>query len=326
MKQKAKNNLPKGHPLVSSKQVKVALRAISVCIICGIGAFICSFITGSLAALVLGLISVSNILYSLIIVSAVNQSARSPELNFNFGYGKHENLGLLIKGAFALSIFIFSIARASININFVVELNRLFIPAVFFASAFMICYWLISGLKTTGRKTDNRILIENAIFWKLQANIFLISSAIFVIMFLINSYLKAGTDYYLDFSLAIAVSAIYLYIPLRKIKDSFNQLLDRTLPEEVQFEILAVISENIHRICEFKTVRSRKSGENIFIELDLVLPYDFTLESCYNIEKDLSTELRKKYPNAITRIYIVPCDRHCIYAGKSSCPIKTDLD
>ena len=75
-------------------------------------------------------------------------------------------------------------------------------------------------------------------------------------------------------------------------------------------------------MCEFKTVHTRQSGKDIFIELDIIMPYDYTLEEKFELEKDLKKEIMKKFPTSIPILYVVPCKRDCIYQGKRQCPVK----
>jgi divalent metal cation (Fe/Co/Zn/Cd) transporter len=131
---------------------------------------------------------------------------------------------------------------------------------------------------------------------------------------------------YIDSSAAIILVIFCLKVPLTHGKDALNQLLDRTLPESMQFDIIAVIAENINRMCEFKSTSTRRSGKDIFIEIDVVMPYDFTLEEAFKLEEDIHTSIKEKYPTALPRLYATPCQKDCIYDNSSHCPVKLALN
>ena len=121
---------------------------------------------------------------------------------------------------------------------------------------------------------------------------------------------------------ALAVVGIALRMPLRHGRRALDQLLDRTLPDEVQYDILGVVAENAHRFCQFKSVHTRQSGKDIFVEIDVVMPFDYTFEDAYPVESEMNDAITNKFGNAITRIYAVPCPRDCIRDGESYCPVK----
>jgi divalent metal cation (Fe/Co/Zn/Cd) transporter len=75
-------------------------------------------------------------------------------------------------------------------------------------------------------------------------------------------------------------------------------------------------------MCAFNSVHTRQSGRDIFIEIDLVMPYDYTLGQLYELEQSILDSLRGKFPTAIPRVYVTPCDGGCEHDGVSSCPIK----
>jgi divalent metal cation (Fe/Co/Zn/Cd) transporter len=126
----------------------------------------------------------------------------------------------------------------------------------------------------------------------------------------------------IETSTGIIVIIILLIKPLTEFKNSFDQLVDKNLPEHVQFDLIGVIAENLHRMCRFNTMHTRQSGNDKFIELDIVLPYDYTIEQKYKLEIDLKAAILKKYPDSILRLYVVPCDKDCEFEDGSKCPIK----
>ena len=55
-------------------------------------------------------------------------------------------------------------------------------------------------------------------------------------------------------------------------------------------------------MCEFKSVHTRQSGKDYFVELDIMLPYDYSMEEKLVMEKKLSAEevLHQWYPDGKT--------------------------
>ena len=110
-------------------------------------------------------------------------------------------------------------------------------------------------------------------------------------------------------------------IPFLYGKEALNQLLDKTVGEEIQMDILTIIVGNLNTFCEFKGVHTRQSGKDLFIEIDLVMPFHYTLEQNYSVETTIKDDVKSKFPDAILRVYSTPCLRDCIKNGKCFCPV-----
>jgi divalent metal cation (Fe/Co/Zn/Cd) transporter len=166
------------------------------------------------------------------------------------------------------------------------------------------------------------LLKYDAEIWKIDSYLELGILANLLTGLILSYYKMDSVARIIDSATAIILLIVALKVPLTHGKEALFQLLDKTLPEHVQFDILSVISENIGRICEFRAVHSRRSGKDIFIEIDVVLPYDYTLEQAFILEQDIQKNLILKYSNAITRLYVIPCKRDCIHNDKRNCPVK----
>ncbi len=153
--------------------------------------------------------------------------------------------------------------------------------------------------------------------------ILLLSSLIGMIPAVADHYLLARA---IDVVSALTIAVTAFASPLGQMRRSLAELLDQRLPEDVQLDIISVIGANITRICEFKSIHTRRSGNELFMELDVILPFDCTLEQAFTIEQHIQGELTAKYPNALVRMYAEPCQRDCIHNGRRHCPIKAMRD
>jgi cation diffusion facilitator family transporter len=292
------------------------------CVILAAGSIVIGLVQRSLIVQTNGYIALIDIGNSLLFLAAVQRSTRRADVTFNYGYGKYESLAILVSANLLVVLTIFTLGEA------VAFFRR---PPVDMNSLLLVGWALLSFvvMRSTARLLDRYadrfhmpMLRYDAELWRvdslMEIGVLVGIGAGAVLRALKMSSLAAG----LDVAASILLILIALKVPIKHGREAFRQLLDRTLPDNVQYEILAIIAENFDRMCEFKSVHTRQSGKDIFIEIDLVMPYDYTLAQLYELEKTILDGLRGKFPTAIPRVYVTPCDGKCERDGVSYCPIK----
>lgn len=269
-----------------------------------------------------GIVAAIDIINSIVLVAAINRSIRSPDYIFNYGYGKYESLGLLASALLLLITLGFTLYQAIVDIRSHVQTQNYTLLLGFSAVSFVIMQ-LIAGMQTRrARRFKMPMLSYDADMWKNDSIIELLVFAGLLVGWVCMELKYKNLARVMDGISALIVLAVALRVPIKHGREAINQLLDKTLSDEIQFDILAVVAENVNNFCEFKSVHTRQSGKDIFVELDVIMPYDYTFEQAYPIEETMRDSIRKKYPSAIARIYAVPCPRDCIRNGKSYCPVK----
>jgi cation diffusion facilitator family transporter len=279
-------------------------------------------IENSLAVTANGLIAGTEILSSLLFLSAIKKSIREPDYVYNYGYGNYESMAILAGSTLLSLLLIYSIIEAVKDFGSPEPVRNHYILISYSVIAFVILRKTASFLRSSADKYQMPLLAYDADIWK--------TDSLIELGVLVNLALGAVLSYfnfdiygkYIDSLTAVILLSYSLKVQLTHGKSAVNQLLDHTLPENIQFDIISVIAENINRFCEFKKVHTRQSGKDIFIEIDVIMPWDFTLEEAYKLEKELYDSLKTKYPTAIPRLYVTPCPKDCIHDGKTSCPVK----
>lgn len=252
---------------------------------------------------------------------------REPDYVFNYGYGKYESLSIFLSVILYLIGIVFLIFFG-INeySNFIVfsnlEIYNLIAMLLFTFSNFR----LYKLQKNNYYDFKFESIKNNYLYYKKLTYVSLATSLIFALLIFIELQDKFLLSLILESSAAIVVIVILLVKPLSDLKNAFDQLTDKNLPEHIQYDLIAVIAENLNRMCKFNTMHTRQSGNDIFIEIDIVLPWDYTIEQKFDLEKDLKEAILKKYPHSIIRLYVVPCEKDCIDKnGNILCPIKRKI-
>ncbi len=273
-----------------------------------------------------GFVFLNEFIYSVLFYYAVSQSLRSPEMFFNYGYGKYERLAVIINLT-ALSVFLLLMLHLYFYAVRQPVVNDSFPALIVYQAVLVLFVFSIYKLELKSAvRYKRKLLFDNAIKWKNGIYIEVLILLLIITQALLyrNNYLSE--EWYFDSAASVLVILIAVYRPIRSVKDSLRQVLDRNLPESIQFDILSVLTENLNKICEFKTIHTRKSGKDLFIEIDVILPYDMTLEQSYEVEQILAAGIKEKYPDAHPRLYVLPCNRDCVYYSSGVCPVKAGYE
>jgi len=277
---------------------------------------------GSLAVKINGLIASVDVLNSLLLITAVNHSIKSPDYVFNYGYGKYESISILVSAGLFFIVSGYTLYEAIQSFGDIEEINGNYYYLLIFSTiSFLLMNFMSKFEKKTAKKFHIPILEYDSNIWKIDSYIELgiISNLILGAILSYNDLSYYGRI--IDSLTAVLLMAYALKTPLKGSKDALNQLLDRTLSDQVQFEILSIVVQHLNQMCEYKTVHTRQSGKDIFIEIDLVLPFDYTMNQKNEIEEILKKSITAKFPTAITRIYAHPCSGECISGEQRNCPI-----
>lgn len=111
---------------------------------------------------------------------------------------------------------------------------------------------------------------------------------------------------YIDplFALLFVFCAIVSFMP--KLVAGVNDMLDRTLQEELQLKIDRRLAEHFHGYDEFHGVRSRRAGERIFIEVALSFAPEQHVSDVSQTVASLRDSIQHDVPGSEVRIIFVP--------------------
>ena len=277
---------------------------------------------GSLAVQINGIIAAIDVLNSLMLLSAVGHSARNPDSIFNYGYGKYESLSMLLSATMMLLVTAYALLELFRSFGSGSnEIGNYYILVSFSALSFLIMWRMSKFQRSHAKKLGMPILEFDADVWRSDSLIELGVLANLIIGFVLIHFAFEDYARQIDSITALLLTIYALRVPLKGSLSALNQLLDRTLSKKVQDEILDIIRSNANQMCEFIDIHSRQSGKDIFIELDIILPFDYTMKQKSEVETKLQNAIKEKYPNAISRIYALSCQGNCKNDGIRNCPI-----
>lgn len=282
--------------------------------------FVLAFLSGSIAFVSFGIISLAFFISKIFFMGAVKRSISAPIEFQNYGSGKHWSLSVFISIILFCSNAAFITFLIIIDFNFGVNVRYFYhgIALSFFSAVLAFLVWKYQ--QRSFRKSNFDILKYDSTDSKEYFQFLLIFGFILSAgLWLCENY--EYEKHVIDSTIAFSFSAGIAINSLKNLKEAFDQLLDKPVSEEIQFNVIAAVSENINMMCEFHSIHTRKSGGDIFIEIDVIMPHDYTLQQVYDVEKRIHDYLKGKDPEAHPRLYAKPCKTDCYYGSTDNCPI-----
>jgi cation diffusion facilitator family transporter len=120
--------------------------------------------------------------------------------------------------------------------------------------------------------------------------------------------------------LALLVVALILRATFYVARMAFSGLVDVKLPEDEEAKIKAAIIEHFGgEVVDFHKFRTRKSGNQRYIDLHLVMPKHITLEEAHDMCNHLEADVKMLLHLTDITIHVEPCDGKC-----ATCHIKCE--
>jgi cation diffusion facilitator family transporter len=115
-----------------------------------------------------------------------------------------------------------------------------------------------------------------------------------------------------DSVLALLVVGLILRATYLVGRMAFSELVDVKLPEEEERDIRAAITEHFGgEVVSFHRLRTRKAGNQRYIDLHLVMPKQVTIEEAHQMCDHLEKDVRGRWHNTDITIHVEPCDGKC---------------
>ncbi len=129
----------------------------------------------------------------------------------------------------------------------------------------------------------------------------------------------------LDPILALAVSLLILRATYNVGRMAFGGLIDVRLPKAEEDKIISCIREHTSQLAGFHEMRTRKAGNQRFIDRHLMLPKNASVEEAHRMCDHLEKDMKNRLPNSSVTIHVEPCSIDCEQCLVSSCSLRINL-
>ena len=115
----------------------------------------------------------------------------------------------------------------------------------------------------------------------------------------------------LDPIVALVVALFILKIAYDILRKSFGGLIDVRLPQAEEDEIRSCIMEHGGELVGFHELRTRRAGNQRFIEFHLVMPKNVSVEEAHRVCDHLEQEIENRLQHTSVTIHVEPCSTEC---------------
>ena len=262
---------------------------------------VAGIITGSISIISEAIHSMSDFLASVLTFFAITRSSQPADRDHPFGHGKYEDVAGFVEGILILLASFYIILESCKKIisnnssEFNSTLGIIVMVIAIFANLIVSSYLFI-----VAKKADSVALKADA--HHLSTDVY---SSFGVLVGLV--LIKITGIVILDPLIAIFVALIILKTGISIIKETLNNLLDGTLPNE-DIKIIENVINGCEYIQGFKNLKSRKSGSNRDIDITILFEEHMSIKECHKICDSLEAKIQDVLPNTLITIHCEPCE------------------
>ncbi len=265
-----------------------------------------------------------DLLAALIAWFAVRQAEKPADKEHPWGHGKWENVSGTVEALLIFAAAVGILWGAFRKIIHPAEIENVSWGVVIMAVSSLANFIVSSHLMRVARRSDSIALEADA--RHLHVDI-LTSAGVMVGLLVMGAghvFAPSVDLRWVDPVAAIAVSMLIFKAALDLTRQAARDLVDTRLPAEEEQWIRNRLMSFGGTICGFHHLRTRKSGSNRFVEIDIVLPAGMTVGDSHASGKRFTAELDERFPGIDVNIHIDPCDGACKSRCLAGCMLNAD--
>ena len=267
----------------------------SVLIAVKIGSWLMTESVSLLSTLVDSLLDAVASIFNLV---AVHHALQPADREHRFGHGKAEPLAGLAQAAFIAGSAAFLLFQAVERMVHPRPVANVEIGIAAMVVSIVLTFALVMFQRYVVKKTGSVAVGADQLHYQGD----LLTNASVIVSLVLASRFGIG---FADPLFAIAI-AIYIVWSARGIAiDSLNLLMDRELPDEDRRKIRA-LCEAHPEVRGVHDLRTRSSGQQVFIQLHLELDGAMTLHDVHEVSEAVMHEIEAAFPNAEVIIHEDP--------------------
>ena len=237
--------------------------------------------------------SASDFATDVVVLAFVRISAKPRDDDHHWGHGKYETLASLIIGIALFTVGVEILMDSAEKIKAVAEGEVLprpgMIAVIAAAVSIVVKEALYQWTARVGKRVESPSVVANA--WHHRSDA--LSS--------IGALLGIGAAYFLgekwriaDPIAAIVVAALIIKVAIDLCRTALAELLEKSLPKEVEEEILSIISATPNAY-KPHNLRTRRIGADIAIEVHIRVEGSMTVLDSHEISRGVERALRERF-------------------------------
>ncbi len=251
-------------------------------------------IVGHSAAMVADSVhSLSDFVTDIVVVLFVRLSGRPADEDHDYGHGKFETLATLFVSLVLLGVAVMLFVNGVIDIVSALHGEKLETPGlvalIAAAASIVIKEILYRYTVRCGKKLNSQVVVANA--WHHRSDAL---SSIGVLVGVAGAILLGGSWSILDPIAATIVSIFIAKVAYNLLMPSLEELLERSLPKEVEQRILEIIL-SVDGVSSPHHLRTRRIGNAYAIEVHIRMDGDMTLAQSHAVTTTVERLLKQEF-------------------------------
>lgn len=275
------------------KIYRVTLMGSVVNVILLVFKFIAGILGGSAAMIADAVHSLSDFLTDIIVIAFVRISSKPEDEDHDYGHGKYETLATSIIGLALLMVGLYIFyngARQIWDVMHGAEIEQPGLVALIAAIvSILLKEWTYRFTVSVGKKVESPAVIANA--WHHRSDAL---SSIGTAIGIGGAILLGKGWAVLDPVAALVVSVFIVKTALGLLSTSSGELLEKSLPKEVEKEIVDIV-ESEPEVSEVHHLCTRRIGSNIAIEMHIRMPGEISLKDSHTRASNIERKLRQHF-------------------------------
>lgn len=267
--------------------------------------FIAGFLGNSAAMLADAVHSLSDFATDIVVIVFVRISGKPEDKSHDYGHGKYETLATAIIGMLLLFVGFGILWNGASSIYDFVQGEPLGEPGmVAFVAALVSVVSkevLYQYTVLTGKRVDSQAVIANA--WHHRSDAL---SSVGTTVGIGGAILLGDSWRVLDPIAAVVVSFFIMKVSVKLLAPSLDELLEKSLPEEVERQILQTVL-SAPGVSAPHHLRTRRIGSYYSIEMHVRMDGQLTLEQAHQTATVIETRLRELFgQSTLINIHVEP--------------------
>lgn len=237
--------------------------------------------------------SISDFATDVVVLAFVKVSAKPKDEGHDYGHGKYETLATVIIGlalfAVGVGILINSIELIRQVVDGVVIDRPGLIALVAAAVSIVVKEALYWYTILAARRVNSSAMEANA--WHHRSDAF---SSIGTLIGIGGAYFLGEQWRVLDPIAAVIVSLFIGKVAYNLVKNGLNELLERSLPKELEDEIIGIIMSD-SRLSDLHNLKTRRLGAHFAIELHVRVDGAMSVNDSHKLTQSIEKRLKEKY-------------------------------
>jgi len=258
---------------------------------------------------------------SIILYYAIKMADKPADFFHNYGYGKVENVCELIEGAVLIGLALSMSFEAIMNIFNIDEIKS---PAIGLICSFLgvvINFLGAAFILKLAKKSASPALKAEGIHFRLEGYISLAITLSFTIYIAVTRAGFFAIANYIDPVATLLVSVIVFIPSVRLLKEAFMKLLDASIGEAGQMDVLKILAKHVNSYCNFKDIRTRTAGRKQFVDVHLIMPEHISFINAHKVISAIEKDISSAISGSDVTVRIEPCEKNCAFTKTGQkCP------